>query len=162
MSFSLTEMVKGWWWIKEPEELTAILSALHPRGIRERVLHKHLTKHIEYLAEVCRRPVTGEEQEHAECDSRLWLMAECLVYFHCSFPDAIFQMKVEEGDVLLEAYKQVWSEQERALKLDISALQWVEDLEQRVVGADLQLKVKENVLSTFKRNFFLLLRESEH
>ncbi|XP_051735367.1 LOW QUALITY PROTEIN: bromodomain adjacent to zinc finger domain protein 2A [Ctenopharyngodon idella] len=107
------EMVKGWWWIKEPEELTAILSALHPRGIRERVLHKHLTKHMEYLAEVCRRPVT----------------------------DPIFQMTVEDGDALLEASKQAWSEQERAVKLDISVLQWVEDLEQRVVGADLQLKV---------------------
>lgn len=82
---SPTEMVKGWWWIKEPEELTAILSALHPRGIREKVLHKHLTKHMEYLAEVCRRPVTGEEQEHAECDCRLWLMAACLVYSFALF-----------------------------------------------------------------------------
>ncbi|KAK7128516.1 hypothetical protein R3I94_016931 [Phoxinus phoxinus] len=107
------EMVKGWWWIKEPEELTAILSALHPRGIREKVLHKHLAKHLEHLAEVCRRPVT----------------------------DPIFQMSVEDGNALLEVSKQAWSEQERALRLDISALQWVEDLEQRVVGADLQLKV---------------------
>ncbi|KAL1249662.1 hypothetical protein QQF64_020667, partial [Cirrhinus molitorella] len=107
------EMVKGWWWIKEPEELTAILSALHPRGIREKVLHKHLTKHMEYLSEVCTRSVT----------------------------DPIFQMKVEDTDALLELSKQAWSEQERVLKLDISVLQWVEDLEQRVVSADLQLKV---------------------
>ncbi|XP_050952187.1 bromodomain adjacent to zinc finger domain protein 2A isoform X2 [Labeo rohita] len=107
------EMVKGWWWIKEPEELTAILSALHPRGIREKVLHKHLTKHMEYLSEVCTRTVT----------------------------DPIFQMKVEDGDALLEASKQLWNEQERVLQLDISVLQWVEDLEQKVVAADLQLKV---------------------
>ncbi|XP_043080112.1 bromodomain adjacent to zinc finger domain protein 2A isoform X2 [Puntigrus tetrazona] len=107
------EMVKGWWWIKEPEELTAILSALHPRGIREKVLHKHLTKHVEYMSEVCTRPVT----------------------------DPIFQMTVEDGHALLEASKQAWSEQERALQLDVSVLQCVEDLEQRVVGADLQLKV---------------------
>ncbi|XP_065142405.1 bromodomain adjacent to zinc finger domain protein 2A isoform X1 [Paramisgurnus dabryanus] len=106
------EMVKGWWWIREPEELTAILSALHPRGVREKVLHKHLTKHMEYLAEVCTRPVT----------------------------DPIFQMTVEEGDALLEASKQAWIEQDRALQIDMSALRWVEDLEQRVVGADLQLK----------------------
>ncbi|XP_051947438.1 bromodomain adjacent to zinc finger domain protein 2A-like isoform X1 [Xyrauchen texanus] len=107
------EMVKGWWWVKEPEELTAILSTLHPRGIREKVLHKHLTKHMEYLAEVCKRPVT----------------------------DPIFQMTVEEGDALMEASKQSWREQERALQIDMSVLQWVEDLELRVVGADLQLKV---------------------
>ncbi|XP_059397285.1 bromodomain adjacent to zinc finger domain protein 2A-like isoform X2 [Carassius carassius] len=105
------EMVKGWWWIREPEELTAVVSALHPRGIREKVLHKHLSKHMEYLSEVCRRPVT----------------------------DPIFQSTVE--DALLEASKQVWSEQERVLQLDIGVLQWVEDLEQRVVSADLQLKV---------------------
>lgn len=107
------EMVKGWWWIREPEELTAILSALHPRGIREKVLHKHLTKYMEYLAEVCMRSVT----------------------------DPIFEMTVEEGDALLEASKQSWNEQRRALQIDISVLQWVEDLEQRVVGADLQLKM---------------------
>uniref|UniRef100_A0A8C1X5M3 Bromodomain adjacent to zinc finger domain, 2A n=1 Tax=Cyprinus carpio TaxID=7962 RepID=A0A8C1X5M3_CYPCA len=107
------EMVKGWWWIREPEELTAILSALHPRGIREKVLHKHLAKHMEHMSEVCTRPVT----------------------------DPIFQMTVEDGDALLEASKQAWSEQERVLQLDIRVLQCVEDLEQRVVGADLQLKM---------------------
>lgn len=52
-------------------------------------------------------------------------------------------MTVEDGDALLEASKQAWSEQERVVKLDLSVLQWVEDLEQRVVGADLQLKVKK-------------------
>lgn len=52
-------------------------------------------------------------------------------------------MKVEDGDALLEASKQLWNEQERVLQLDISVLQWVEDLEQKVVAADLQLKVKK-------------------
>lgn len=52
-------------------------------------------------------------------------------------------MTVEDGHALLEASKQAWSEQERALQLDIGVLQCVEDLEQRVVGADLQLKVKK-------------------
>lgn len=56
----LLAMVRGWWWIKEPEDLTATLQTLHPRGIREKVLHKHLAKHMEYLAEVCTRPINGE------------------------------------------------------------------------------------------------------
>ena len=55
-----TEMVRGWWWVKQPEELTAILQALHPRGVREKVLHKHLTKHLEFLSEVCSRPSSGK------------------------------------------------------------------------------------------------------
>ncbi|KAI4896516.1 hypothetical protein NFI96_029530 [Prochilodus magdalenae] len=104
-------MVKGWWWIREPEELTAILSALHPRGIREKVLHKHLTKHMEFLAEFCTRQVT----------------------------DPIFQQK--EGEALLATTVKPWAAQGLAMQIDISILQWVEDLEQRVLGADLQLKM---------------------
>ncbi|XP_045068349.1 bromodomain adjacent to zinc finger domain protein 2A-like isoform X2 [Coregonus clupeaformis] len=106
-------MVRGWWWIKEPEDMTATLQALHPRGIREKVLHKHLAKHMEYLAEVCTRPIN----------------------------DPIFQVKVKEGEALLEALQQPWQVQERALETDVGALRWVEDLEQRVIAADLHLKM---------------------
>ncbi|XP_070694978.1 bromodomain adjacent to zinc finger domain protein 2A [Pempheris klunzingeri] len=105
-------MVRGWWWIKDPEELYSTLQALHPRGIRERVLHKHLAKHMESLAEMCTRTID----------------------------DPAFEVKTEEKDVLLEALQQPWQVQEKAMETDISALQWVEDLEQRVVAADLHLK----------------------
>lgn len=54
------EMVKGWWWIREPEELAAVFTALHPRGIREKVLRKNLTKHMEFLTEFCTQPMTGK------------------------------------------------------------------------------------------------------
>lgn len=53
-------MVRGWWWIKDPEELYNTLQSLHPRGIREKVLHKHLAKHMESLAEMCTKPINGE------------------------------------------------------------------------------------------------------
>lgn len=53
-------MVRGWWWIKDPEELYHTLQALHPRGVRERVLHKHLAKHMESLTEICSKPIDGE------------------------------------------------------------------------------------------------------
>uniref|UniRef100_A0A665THP2 Bromodomain adjacent to zinc finger domain, 2A n=1 Tax=Echeneis naucrates TaxID=173247 RepID=A0A665THP2_ECHNA len=105
-------MVRGWWWIKEPEELYNTLQALHPRGIREKVLHKHLAKHMESLAEMCTKTIN----------------------------DPIFELKVEEKDVLMEALQQPWQVQEKAMETDISALQWVEDLEQRVIAADLHLK----------------------
>lgn len=58
--FPFPEMVKGWWWIRKPAELTAILTALHPRGIREKVLCKNLTKHMEFLTAYCTQPMTGE------------------------------------------------------------------------------------------------------
>lgn len=50
-------------------------------------------------------------------------------------------MKSEVKDALLEALQQPWQVQEKSMEVDISALQWVEDLEQRVVAADLHLKV---------------------
>lgn len=53
-------MVRGWWWIKDPEELYCTLQALHPRGVREKVLHKHLAKHMETLVEMCTQPIDGE------------------------------------------------------------------------------------------------------
>ncbi|XP_076596544.1 bromodomain adjacent to zinc finger domain protein 2A isoform X2 [Chaetodon auriga] len=105
-------MVRGWWWIKDPEELYHTLQALHPRGIREKVLHKHLAKHMESLAEMCTKPID----------------------------DPLFELKVEDKDVLMEALQQPWQVQEKAMETDISTLQWVEDLEQRVIAADLHLK----------------------
>uniref|UniRef100_I3KK70 Bromodomain adjacent to zinc finger domain, 2A n=1 Tax=Oreochromis niloticus TaxID=8128 RepID=I3KK70_ORENI len=105
-------MVRGWWWIKTPEELYNTLQSLHPRGIREKVLHKHLAKHMESLAEICTKPIN----------------------------DPMFELKVEEKDALLEALQQPWQVQEKTMETDISALQWVEDLEQRVIAADLHLK----------------------
>ncbi|XP_035814435.2 bromodomain adjacent to zinc finger domain protein 2A isoform X1 [Amphiprion ocellaris] len=105
-------MVRGWWWIKDPEELYSTLQALHPRGIREKVLHKHLAKHMESLAEMCTKRID----------------------------DPVFELKVEEKDLLLEALQQPWQVQEKVMETDISALQWVEDLEQRVIASDLLLK----------------------
>lgn len=59
-SFSVPEMQSGWWWLQDPEELEAVIQALHLRGIREKALHKHLTKHKEYLREVCARAAHGK------------------------------------------------------------------------------------------------------
>lgn len=54
----------------------------------------------------------------------------------------MFELKVEEKDVLLEELQKPWQVQERAMDADISVLKLVEDLEQRVVSADLHLKVR--------------------
>ncbi|CAM5116523.1 unnamed protein product [Natator depressus] len=103
------EMQSGWWWLKDPEELEAMARALHPRGIREKALHKHLTKHKEYLREVCTRAIA----------------------------DPIFQ--AASPPVSQEALAR-WSVTERAYEMDLSLLQWVEELEQRVLMADLQIR----------------------
>lgn len=61
----------------------------------------------------------------------------------CSlWTDHLFDLKVEDKDVLLEELQKPWQVQEKTMEMDISVLKWVEDLEQRVVSADLHLKVK--------------------
>ncbi|XP_076216631.1 bromodomain adjacent to zinc finger domain protein 2A [Aptenodytes patagonicus] len=107
------EMQSGWWWLQDPEELEAVARALHPRGIREKALHKHLTKHKEFLREVCLRTTT----------------------------DPIFHLRPEAAGAAVsqEALAQ-WSVMERAYETDLSVLQWVEELEQRVLMADLQIR----------------------
>ncbi|XP_014814837.1 PREDICTED: bromodomain adjacent to zinc finger domain protein 2A [Calidris pugnax] len=107
------EMQSGWWWLQDPEELEAVARALHPRGIREKALHKHLTKHKEFLREVCQRATT----------------------------DPIFHLRPEAAGAAVsqEALAQ-WSVMERAYETDLAVLQWVEELEQRVLMADLQIR----------------------
>lgn len=61
-------MQSGWWWLQDPEELEAVIQALHLRGIREKALHKHLTKHKEYLREVCARAANGKHSSACELE----------------------------------------------------------------------------------------------
>uniref|UniRef100_A0A8V5GMH9 Uncharacterized protein n=1 Tax=Melopsittacus undulatus TaxID=13146 RepID=A0A8V5GMH9_MELUD len=107
------EMQSGWWWLQHPEELEAVARALHPRGIREKALHKHLTKHKEFLREVCQRAST----------------------------DPIFHPRPEAaGAAVSQEALTRWSVMDRAYETDLAVLQWVEELEQRVLMADLQIR----------------------
>ncbi|XP_059792192.1 bromodomain adjacent to zinc finger domain protein 2A isoform X1 [Balaenoptera ricei] len=103
------EMRSGWWWIRDPETLDAMLKALHPRGIREKALHKHLNKHRDFLQEVCLRPSTDPIFEPSQ------LLA---------FQEGILS----------------WSPKEKTYETDLAVLQWVEELEQRVILSDLQIR----------------------
>ncbi|KAL1775345.1 bromodomain adjacent to zinc finger protein domain protein 2A isoform X1 [Sigmodon hispidus] len=103
------EMCSGWWWIRDPETLDATLKALHPRGIREKALHKHLSKHKDFLQEVCLQPLTDPIFEPSQLPA------------------------LEEG-------LRSWSPKEKTYHTDLAVLQWVEELEQRVVLSDLQIR----------------------
>lgn len=70
-------------------------------------------------------------------------------------PDPVFHLKVEDDGPLLETMKQPWIEQKHAMQIDISILQMVENLEQRVMEADLQLKVRhKRVLLKWQKKHF--------
>ncbi|XP_032204559.1 bromodomain adjacent to zinc finger domain protein 2A isoform X4 [Mustela erminea] len=103
------EMCSGWWCIQDPETLDATLKALHPRGIREKALHKHLNKHRDFLQEVCLRPSTDPIFEPSQLPA------------------------FEEGIMS-------WSPKEKTYETDLAVLQWVEELEQRVILSDLQIR----------------------
>ncbi|XP_015412932.1 PREDICTED: bromodomain adjacent to zinc finger domain protein 2A isoform X3 [Myotis davidii] len=103
------EMCSGWWWIRDPETLDATLKALHPRGIREKSLHKHLNKHRDFLKEVCLRPLTDSIFEPSQLSA---------------FQEGVMS----------------WSPKEKTYETDLAVLQWVEELEQRVILSDLQIR----------------------
>ncbi|KAG8585679.1 hypothetical protein GDO81_005109 [Engystomops pustulosus] len=105
-------MKNTWWWIKDPAVLESLIKALHPRGIREKSLHKHLTKHLVHLKEVCARSTT----------------------------DAIFQFKPSGDHPVSQETLSKWSIEQRTFQVDLAVLQRVEDLEQRVMMSDLQIR----------------------
>uniref|UniRef100_A0A8C5MCH0 Bromodomain adjacent to zinc finger domain 2A n=1 Tax=Leptobrachium leishanense TaxID=445787 RepID=A0A8C5MCH0_9ANUR len=104
------DMRHTWWWIKDSVMLESLVKSLHPRGLREKMLHKHLTKHLEHFKEMCSRPAN----------------------------DPIFNFVPAEGHPVCQDTLDKWSIEDRTFQVDMSILQWVEDLEQRLLSFDLQ------------------------
>ncbi|KAM8977534.1 bromodomain adjacent to zinc finger domain protein 2A [Pelodytes ibericus] len=104
------DMRQTWWWIKDPVMLESLIKALHPRGMREKTLHKHLTKHLEHLKELCTRPAN----------------------------DSLFSFVPQEGHPVSQEKLDTWSVVDWTFQVDMSILNWVEDLEQRILISDLQ------------------------
>ncbi|XP_060786081.1 bromodomain adjacent to zinc finger domain protein 2B isoform X3 [Neoarius graeffei] len=105
-------MLTGWWKVSSSEELRSIVSACHPRGIRERVLQKQLQKHMEYLTQVC-----AKNKDAAVIDV----------------------CELEQSQVCEETVQR-WCVEEHAMDMDTAVLQQVEELERRVISASLQVK----------------------
>ncbi|XP_072926925.1 bromodomain adjacent to zinc finger domain protein 2A-like isoform X3 [Hemitrygon akajei] len=105
------EMQKGWWHIDSPEELNCLLKALHPRGIREKALHKQLLKHMDYVNQACMR------------DKR----------------DILFSNDSEEQIITKEMVEN-WKPEKWAILADLEVLQYLEELEQRVISASLHVE----------------------
>ncbi|KTF77047.1 hypothetical protein cypCar_00043926, partial [Cyprinus carpio] len=107
------EMLTGWWKVTDIEELRSIEKACHSRGIREKQLQKQLQKHMGYVGQVCSR-------------------SRDVSVIHVS--------ELEENQVS-EDTVQSWCVEEQAMDMDIGVLQQVEELEQKVSSASLQVKV---------------------
>ncbi|XP_078390715.1 bromodomain adjacent to zinc finger domain protein 2A-like isoform X1 [Cetorhinus maximus] len=105
------EMQKDWWHIDNLEQLNCLLKALHPRGVREKALHKQLLKHMDYVSQACMREKT----------------------------DSIFRNNDKEQSVTKEMVEK-WKPEKWAFPVDLAALRYLEALEQRVISASLQVK----------------------
>ncbi|XP_058248969.1 bromodomain adjacent to zinc finger domain protein 2B isoform X3 [Hemibagrus wyckioides] len=106
------EMLTGWWRVSSSEELGRIVSACHPRGIRERLLQKQIQKHMEFLTQVC-----AKNKDAAVIDV----------------------CELEQSQVCEETVQR-WCVEEHAMDMDIAVLQQVEELERRVTSSSLQVK----------------------
>ncbi|XP_055005883.1 bromodomain adjacent to zinc finger domain protein 2B [Boleophthalmus pectinirostris] len=105
------EMLSGWWWMSNVEELNHLCKALHCRGVRERALAKQTEKHMEYLTQI---------------------------YSHKD--DAVIDVTRLQKQGCCKEMVERWCVQQQAMKWDISALKQVQALESRVISACLQVK----------------------
>ncbi|XP_034549339.1 bromodomain adjacent to zinc finger domain protein 2B isoform X3 [Notolabrus celidotus] len=104
------EMLRGWWMVSDMDKLHSLMKALHSRGIREKALQKQIQKHMEYMTQLC-----------------------------ASSKDVIDVAHLEKQEVSEETVES-WCVEEQAMEVDISLLQQVEELERKVVSANLQIK----------------------
>ncbi|KAI5638094.1 PHD-finger domain-containing protein [Phthorimaea operculella] len=110
----------GWWRITDPDELKELMDALHPRGVRERELHSALQQHVPLINNklfIDKGDVIGTELSVSHLDR---VIAQNGGYPRPDSP----------GSYSVSA----------AYRLNIRALEMVEQLEQRVIAASLHVK----------------------
>ncbi|CAM9630898.1 unnamed protein product [Lampetra planeri] len=101
----------GWWRVTDTDTIHSVLKALHPRGIREKALQKQLQKHLDYTCQACAR-----HRDMAKGD------------------------KGEKAECVLRREVASWSVEEQAFQADLAVLRLVEELEERVASASMQVK----------------------
>ncbi|XP_076309038.1 bromodomain adjacent to zinc finger domain protein 2B-like isoform X1 [Tachypleus tridentatus] len=113
------EYQKGWWTINDVEQLKSFLNSLHPRGVRERHLQKQLQKHFNY---VCHAFTQGQ-QKAADLE----------------ISDTDRESCTKSGGAPDSDKEDQWSP-EVSLRVDLAILEHVEDMEEKVARASMQMK----------------------
>ncbi|XP_013395978.1 bromodomain adjacent to zinc finger domain protein 2B-like [Lingula anatina] len=113
------ELERGWWRITDPNQLKQVMRCLHMRGIRERALQKTVQKYNDYACTACSKgSKEATELEITDQDKKI-------SQTEAGAPDP------DPHDLWLP---------ETALDLEISVLEDVESLEERIFNASLQVK----------------------
>lgn len=105
----------GWWRITDPAQIRCLMDSLHDRAIRERNLHKHLTKYHSYITAKCK--VNAAEFDVTELDRKIFEV--------CSFG-----APRDTGRYSKEA----------ALRLDIAVLGEIDGLEEKIAASSMQVR----------------------
>lgn len=114
-----SEYLRGWWRITDSAQLRTLMGALHSNGIREKALLKQLEKNFNYGTAAC---IPNSHQdvglEITELDR---------------------EVSEKHGGAPPPDYEDQWSF-DVALQVDLAILAQVEALEQRLLGASMQVK----------------------
>lgn len=105
----------GWWRLTDPGQIRSLMDCLHERGVRERNLHKHLTKYSSYITTKCK--VNAAEFDVTELDRKIFEV--------CSFG-----APRDTGRYSKEA----------ALRLDIAVLGEIDSLEEKIAASSMQVR----------------------
>ncbi|KFM75592.1 Bromodomain adjacent to zinc finger domain protein 2B, partial [Stegodyphus mimosarum] len=113
------ELQRGWWRITDPNQLKTLISALHHRGIREKMFQKQLQKHFTFACTSCSQGQTEDTQlELTDLDKEIANLVG-------GAPDP------DPPDFW---YRNI------ALRVDMAILEQVENLEEKVDGSSMQVK----------------------
>lgn len=114
----------GWWRITDSSQLKIMLEVLHGRGVRERHLHKHLMKYLNYASQSCKSNVA--ELEITDLDR---FIAE-----NCAFGAP------KEGKCPHDICSDSEWCKEVALRFDIAVLEQIEALEEKIATSSMQIR----------------------
>lgn len=117
----------------DPSQIRGLIDVLHERGVRERFLHKHLTKYLSYIVTKCKSNAT--EFDVTELDRKI-------------FEECSFGAPRDSGRYCKDV----------ALRFDITVIEEIETLEEKISNSSMQvrgwkpvLKIAANPDLSFKR-----------
>uniref|UniRef100_T1JG41 Bromodomain adjacent to zinc finger domain protein 2B n=1 Tax=Strigamia maritima TaxID=126957 RepID=T1JG41_STRMM len=113
------EFERGWWRISKASEVKNLMVALHQRGIRERMLFKQLEKYEDFACEACSK---GDES-----------------VFDFDLDDLDDEIAKRVGGAAEPDDPESWSV-EIARRVDLSVLEHVETLEEKLINSSMQVK----------------------
>eukprot|EP00794_Sanderia_malayensis_P003185 gene3185-3656_t len=124
------EMCYGWWRVSDADMIHKLLKLLNTRGIREKMLHKGLTRHTDYACSSCKKEKEAfhlESQDEEELKETENMKSPKKENQKCS-------VSLSPGEIEDKPYPQV------AFSIDKDLLVEVEELEEKMFSASLQNK----------------------